>query len=319
MISQKRYTPVENEGVYTVARIFNRDFRWIFREQPKADVGIDAHVEVCDAGKPTGKLLALQIKSGESWFDETVEEGIVYRGTLTHLEYWLDHSLPVLILLYSPATEQVYWQIVLKDYVIRTSKAWKIVVPYSQALNKSSTDVLREYSVNMRTKDALYPRVPYCIRMQEVITHLTEKHGVDLRADHAYLQLEQRGFDPLTIEKLDAHLVSVSHYFVQNHDIVYDPSVEFFIDYYAPGEDWYYWTPVSITSFANAYFDDYYKSCARIEGDSLVVTDSELQRDIAHYVEGWARRIRQNRWVELGRVTGGGRESNYYYDSSKQL
>jgi hypothetical protein len=56
---------MSEEGVHAVELIFTRDFRWIFREQPKADLGIDAYVEVCRDGEPTGSLLALQIKAGE--------------------------------------------------------------------------------------------------------------------------------------------------------------------------------------------------------------------------------------------------------------
>jgi hypothetical protein len=43
---------------------------WLFRNQPTEDYGIDAHVEVVDGENVRGRLLALQIKSGTSWFKE---------------------------------------------------------------------------------------------------------------------------------------------------------------------------------------------------------------------------------------------------------
>ena len=52
---------------------------YIFREQTVSDYGIDAQIEVVDGDIVTGKLIALQIKSGISWFKEESEEGYIYR------------------------------------------------------------------------------------------------------------------------------------------------------------------------------------------------------------------------------------------------
>ena len=43
---------------------------WMCREQPTDDVGIDAHMEYVDSSGKPKQLLALQIKSGRSWFEE---------------------------------------------------------------------------------------------------------------------------------------------------------------------------------------------------------------------------------------------------------
>lgn len=56
-------------GVAGTQLLFKR-LGWIFREQPIEDYGIDAHVEVVENNTPTGTLIALQIKSGKSWFKE---------------------------------------------------------------------------------------------------------------------------------------------------------------------------------------------------------------------------------------------------------
>lgn len=145
-MKKTRYDPVEDEGVNTVGRIFNRELKWIFREQQKADMGIDAHVEICDSGHPSGRLIALQIKSGESWFKEQSDEGIVFRGSLEHLDYWLEHSLPVIIALYNPLNEEVVWQVVLSKHITRTTKAWKIIIPKSNKLNKQAEFKLKNHS-----------------------------------------------------------------------------------------------------------------------------------------------------------------------------
>jgi Domain of unknown function (DUF4365) len=145
-MSKSRYNPVENEGVNKIGFIVNKELKWIFREQPKDDMGIDAHIEICDNGKPSGRLIALQIKSGKSYFKEKTSEGIVFRGSSEHLEYWSRHSLPVIIAIYDPLSGDVYWQAVLPKYIEKTRKYWKIVVPHSKKLDEKSNTELNNYA-----------------------------------------------------------------------------------------------------------------------------------------------------------------------------
>ena len=52
---------------------------WLFREQALHDYGIDAQVEIVIDGKPTGDLIAIQIKSGKSYFSESTDTMFIYR------------------------------------------------------------------------------------------------------------------------------------------------------------------------------------------------------------------------------------------------
>lgn len=73
-----------------------------------ADVGIDGQVEFTDdAGHLTGRLVAAQIKSGDSYFRDGKDE---WRFTPQekHRFYWERFPLPVLLFLHS-ATEGTYW------------------------------------------------------------------------------------------------------------------------------------------------------------------------------------------------------------------
>lgn len=119
---------------------------WIFREQSIEDYGIDAHVEVVENNKATGKLIALQIKSGGSWFREKVIDGFVFRGKAEHLEYWQQHSLPVIVVLYSDDEKIAYWQVVNKNSVKKTNKAWRLIVPFEQKVDASSIKEIQEFS-----------------------------------------------------------------------------------------------------------------------------------------------------------------------------
>jgi hypothetical protein len=43
--------------------------KWLFRRQLESDFGIDAQAEIVnDEGNPTGQFVAMQIKSGPSFF-----------------------------------------------------------------------------------------------------------------------------------------------------------------------------------------------------------------------------------------------------------
>ncbi|MEV7279750.1 DUF4365 domain-containing protein [Streptomyces sp. NPDC093111] len=113
---------------------------WFFRPQDVADFGIDAHLEIVDAdsGKPTGRLLGVQIKSGSSYFEKATENGWWFPCSSEHVAYWLGHSLPVVVMLYEPTAKRVYWQHVSDQTVVSTGKGSKIHVPRRNELSGGS-------------------------------------------------------------------------------------------------------------------------------------------------------------------------------------
>ncbi|MBT5019772.1 MAG: DUF4365 domain-containing protein [Planctomicrobium sp.] len=115
-----------------------------FREQSESDYGIDAHAERIEGEKASGRLLAVQLKSGASYLSETCAEGYVYRTDKKHAEYWLNHSLPVLICLCDTDAKKVFWQVVTSDTAQSTGKGFKFVVPTSQQVELSSVSALRD-------------------------------------------------------------------------------------------------------------------------------------------------------------------------------
>ena len=128
-----RFDSTEQIGVHAVGGLVNAKFDWIFREQPIADMGIDAHLERVDEGTPTGKLIGVQIKTGASHFHDT-GDGLVYYGSLTHLDYWLNHRLPVLLVAHLPKTGETYRVHVESSAIEKTAKQWKIKIPKANVL-----------------------------------------------------------------------------------------------------------------------------------------------------------------------------------------
>ncbi|MYZ34984.1 DUF4365 domain-containing protein [Streptomyces sp. SID4917] len=142
---RKPSAKVATIGVTRTKLAVEDELEWLFREQPTEDYGIDAHAEVVDGEDVRGRLLALQIKSGMSWFREAAPEGWWFRPDAEHVAYWLNHSLPVAVVLYHPETKRCHWQLVNRKTLQETSTGgWKLLVPEVQVLDATARKALWE-------------------------------------------------------------------------------------------------------------------------------------------------------------------------------
>lgn len=91
----------ERKGVHHCGEIAE-EYQWMFREQPVNDIGIDAHMEFTDPSGAAKQLLALQIKTGSSYFKEEKDNCIVFRDIdERQYNYWTTNSLPCIVVLYN--------------------------------------------------------------------------------------------------------------------------------------------------------------------------------------------------------------------------
>lgn len=141
----------ERIGVYHCAEIAERN-NWMFREQPIDDVGIDAHMEFVEStGKPK-QLLALQIKSGASWFKEKKDDYIIFRHiNERQYNYWTMNTLPCIVVLYNPDDNMCIWQMLTAETIERTNdgqgKGFFVKIPMSQVfLNDLSNEKLLSFT-----------------------------------------------------------------------------------------------------------------------------------------------------------------------------
>ena len=100
----------DRAGIALCAFQVTRQLGLVFREQGTSDFGVDAQAEMKRDGRPTGRLVRMQIKTGPSCFGEPYEDGWIFRPKEKHVQYWLNHSLPVYLLLADLDTMTVYWQ-----------------------------------------------------------------------------------------------------------------------------------------------------------------------------------------------------------------
>ncbi len=100
----------DRAGIALCSLSVTLDLGFVFREQGTSDFGVDAQVEMKREGRPTGRLVGLQIKTGPSWFEESYDDGWIFRPKKRHISYWLNHSLPIYVLLVDLGTKAIYWQ-----------------------------------------------------------------------------------------------------------------------------------------------------------------------------------------------------------------
>lgn len=107
---------------------------WIFRAQTVDDFGIDAQVESVVDDQPSGRLLAIQLKSSAKKFSNIEAGGWWWYVSPTHASYWLGHSLPVVIVLVDIPSRTCYWAHVNSTTLEPTKKRFKIWVPANQRI-----------------------------------------------------------------------------------------------------------------------------------------------------------------------------------------
>jgi Domain of unknown function (DUF4365) len=106
----------ERLGVNAVAQ-FAAANGLIWRENSIKDVGIDGQLEyVNGSGLATGRIVALQIKSGPSFFTHDDGESWLFYPEEKHRIYWERFPVPVILVLHKPDTEQTFWLDVRQAY-----------------------------------------------------------------------------------------------------------------------------------------------------------------------------------------------------------
>lgn len=141
----------ERIGVYHCGKIAESN-NWMFREQPIDDIGIDAHMEFIESSGKPKQLLALQIKSGASWFKEKKDDFIIFRNiNQRQYNYFTMNSLPCIVVLYNPEDDMCIWQKLTAETIERTNggkgKGFFVKVPFSQVfLNALSNEKLLSFT-----------------------------------------------------------------------------------------------------------------------------------------------------------------------------
>ena len=132
------------KGVNIVSQIVSDNFGWIFKRNPQEyDFGIDGHIELVNPdGSVTGKVIAVQIKCGKSFFRKKNRYGYTYYGEKKHYNYLCNYPMPVIIIICSSFKELNLWAEFSSSSVRATEQNWKITIPNSHVLNEAKNKLI---------------------------------------------------------------------------------------------------------------------------------------------------------------------------------
>lgn len=198
MMRRNASARMADQGVTHTQQVIQDELGWVFRGQPINDYGIDAQTEVVDGEDVRGRLLALQIKSGLTAFKEIGPGGWWFRPDRDHVQYWTNHSLPVVIVLYHPEMKRCHWQLVNQETLVKTSTGdWKLLVPGGQVLDASARELLRQaaegdpYELRLRQlrlakpwMDLLASGKRLVVDMEEWVNKSSGRGDISLGVDH---------------------------------------------------------------------------------------------------------------------------------------
>lgn len=104
------------------------------------DLGIDALIEFIQNGTPLNHQIAVQIKSGQSYYDSDSKECLFPIGN--HREYWSKHRLPVYGIVYVPSLDTAHW-VDIKHYLKSHPQASTVRFPTSEANRFDESSFIR--------------------------------------------------------------------------------------------------------------------------------------------------------------------------------
>ncbi|MBB0026130.1 DUF4365 domain-containing protein [Ralstonia pickettii] len=85
----------------------------VWRPTTQHDAGIDGEIEIRDAttGRMTGMLIKVQSKAVSALPNEN-NESFDYWPDARDMAYWLRHTVPVILIVSRPSTNECYWQVI---------------------------------------------------------------------------------------------------------------------------------------------------------------------------------------------------------------
>lgn len=122
------------------------------------DLGTDYFLQVRDENlEDLGLVVGVQVKSGKTAFREPKREpggevvGWWFRDSdRRHIEWWLGHAVPHLVVLHDLATRESYWAQVTPEAVLPAGKGAKLLVPKSQVVDVANREALLRVAASRR-------------------------------------------------------------------------------------------------------------------------------------------------------------------------
>jgi hypothetical protein len=144
-------------GVSEVSAAFER-LGWGVADNTRHDLGTDLFVAARDERLfDLGLVVGVQVKTGDSYFEQVARDAAgSVRGWWfrdddhSHIDAWLAHGLPHLIVLHDLNTRISYWVHVTADVVVSTGKGAKVLVPITNTVDDEHRDALLGIAASIR-------------------------------------------------------------------------------------------------------------------------------------------------------------------------
>jgi hypothetical protein len=120
MATYKRSAITAKEGTNFIRSAVEGGGCLFIKIEQENDLGVDAPLEFIEDERPLNKQIAIQIKSGASYYTPEANECAFPVGS--HRQCWSQHPLPVFGLVYVPALRTAYW-VNIKRYLKANPKA----------------------------------------------------------------------------------------------------------------------------------------------------------------------------------------------------
>lgn len=134
----------ERRGI-TAVQSYAARRRQIWRETNTGDIGIDGNLEFVSAdGQAIGRIVAVQVKAGPSFFTHPSDRGWKFYPEEKHRHYWESFPLPVLLVLHDPDNEVSYWADVRQALRAPGGEKAFIEVPKGNVLESTEPEMLFE-------------------------------------------------------------------------------------------------------------------------------------------------------------------------------
>lgn len=119
-------------GLYRASGITNTDMNnIIFREQREDATGLNAHIELSD-GRISGIRLYVSNECEKS------ARGYICTGETGHAAYWIQHSVPVIFMVYEPERKRILYEAMTTENIEIAGSRYELIIPYDSEYNAGS-------------------------------------------------------------------------------------------------------------------------------------------------------------------------------------
>jgi hypothetical protein len=213
-----RQRQVGEAGMNAVSTLVNDHFKWIFRRVGgEFDYGVDGYIDIVTSeGKVTGQSIAVQIKTGASFFKVSTASSFTFYGETRHLNYYLNLPTPLLIVLYDEDSKRLYWTDFDAAKTEPTDRGWTIGVSKRSDLANAQSQLLEIVGPIVEHTDAVSQHwaLNKALTESDVVLYAVDREDVESgNVEHLKAFRDRLCLSDTLLLKLQGHVdISISGY-----------------------------------------------------------------------------------------------------------